>query len=107
MRLGLISPIGKVGKDFYIKAIQQKKNGGTSFKKPKELIFFLSSTRSRGITGKLISARRDNWKNWPRHLKKIASSDVYTLRRIIGKDRSFSLGDKKKLNYLYRFLTNY
>ena len=85
----------KVGKDFYIKAIQQKKNGGTSFKIPKELIFFLSSSRSRGITGKLISARRDNWKNWPRHLKKIASSDVYTLRRIIGKDRSFSLGDKK------------
>ena len=85
----------KVGKEFYINAVQQKKTGGTPFKVPTELVVFLSCSKSKGITGKLVSARRDNWKNWPKYLKKIKSSDFYTLRRIIGKDRNFHSGDKK------------
>ena len=59
-----------------------------------ELALFLTSSESLGITGKLISAVWDNWKEWPQHLDQLRSSDIYTLRRISGKDRSISWGDK-------------
>ena len=55
---------------------------------------FLASNASDGITAKLISAIWDNWKNWPSHLNDLSSTDVYTIRRITGKDRNFNWGDK-------------
>ena len=62
-------------------------------KKVIELVNFLISEKSKGITGKLISAEWDNWKIWPEYLDEIADSDLYTLRRVTGKDRNFILGD--------------
>ena len=59
-----------------------------------ELISFLASDKSNGITGKLISALWDNWKIWPKHLKKVSNKDAYALRRMVGKSVGFSLGDK-------------
>lgn len=67
---------------------------GESMKRVAELCSFLASESSKGITGKLISAIWDDWTNWPEHLEELASSDVYTLRRITGRDRGFSWGDK-------------
>jgi 3-oxoacyl-[acyl-carrier protein] reductase len=58
------------------------------------LALFLASAASDGITGKLISAIWDGWEHWPGHLDELNSSDVYTLRRIAGRDRGFSWGDK-------------
>ena len=84
----------KVGKYYYAKSLKQKETGGTPFNIALELIVFLASSRSKGITGRLISAKWDNWKNWSKHLKKIKISDVFTLRRITGKDRGFNWGDK-------------
>ena len=84
----------KVGKSFYKKSLEQKKNGGTSMQKGSELALFLASNASDGITAKLISAIWDNWKNWPSHLNDLSSTDVYTIRRITGKDRNFNWGDK-------------
>lgn len=46
-----------------------------------ELFLFLASDQSQGITGKLISAKWDNWKEWPLHIQKL-QSDIYTLRRV-------------------------
>jgi len=57
------------------------------------LIDFLASERSSGITGKLISAEWDNWPEWPDHLTELASSDLYTLRRVTGRDRGHDWGD--------------
>jgi short-subunit dehydrogenase len=54
---------------------------------------FLLSEKSQGITGKLISAEWDNWSEWPNHLTELKSSDLYTLRRITGRDRGQSWGD--------------
>ena len=54
---------------------------------------FLLSSRSQGITGKLISADWDNWSEWPRHIMQINNSDIYTLRRITGRDRSLNWDD--------------
>lgn len=83
----------KVGAGFYAKALEQKENGGTPFKFGVDLSLFLASNFSNGITGKLISANWDNWKEWPRHVEELNNSDVYTLRRIIGSDRLIGWGD--------------
>jgi 3-oxoacyl-[acyl-carrier protein] reductase len=58
------------------------------------LISFLASDESNGITGKLISAVWDNWQDFPDHLEELRSSDVLTLRRITGRDRGFPWSDK-------------
>ena len=84
----------KVGKDFYEKALKQKSKGGIPLRKGADLAVFLASSRSDGITGKLISAVWDNWKNWMKRKKILKKSDAYTIRRIVGRDRGFKWGDK-------------
>ena len=77
------------GKDFLAKAIKQKQEGGTPPEKAAELAVFLASSKSDGLTGRLISAVWDNWQEIPEHVDKIAISDVYTMRRIIPEDRGY------------------
>jgi NAD(P)-dependent dehydrogenase (short-subunit alcohol dehydrogenase family) len=84
----------KVGKTFYDRAVKQKKDGGAPIELGADLALFLASSSSNGINAKLISAVWDNWKDWPNHLADLNTSDVYTLRRIAGRDRGFSWGDK-------------
>ncbi len=84
----------KVGQAFYDKSIKQKESGGTGFDQGTKLALFLASDASKGITGKLISAVWDNWEHWGEHIEELSSSDIYTLRRIVGRDRGFSWGDK-------------
>ena len=69
-------------------------NGGASLESVCDLIEFLASDGSPGITGKLISAVWDRWRDWPSHLAELGGSDVYTLRRIAGRDRRMEWGDK-------------
>ena len=71
------------------KAIKQKEGGGTPPEKAAELALFLASSESDGLTGRLISAVWDNWQEIPKHLPEIITSDVFTMRRIIPKDRGF------------------
>ena len=82
------------GQKEYIAADKVFKNGGASMEKIADLLIFLSSEKSKYITGKLISALWDNWENWPNYVDYLNSSDSYTLRRITGKDRGFDWGDK-------------
>jgi NAD(P)-dependent dehydrogenase (short-subunit alcohol dehydrogenase family) len=84
----------KVGSDFYERAKRQQAQGGTPLDVPSRLAVFLGSSESDGITGKLISAVWDDWKTFPDHLRDLEESDVYTLRRIVAKDRGFKWGDK-------------
>ena len=84
----------KVGKTFYERSLKQKESGGAPLGRGVELALFLASAASDGITAKLISAVWDDWEHWPEHLDDLSSSDVYTLRRIAGRDRGFEWGDK-------------
>tara|TARA_B100000579_G_C22838028_1_gene859901 strand:- start:421 stop:1302 length:882 start_codon:yes stop_codon:yes gene_type:complete len=84
----------KVGADFYQKSLEQKDTGGTDLSYACDLALFLGSNLSDGITGKLISAVWDNWEEWPSHIGELSNSDVYTLRRIAGRDREIKWGDK-------------
>ena len=70
-------------------ALKQKHEGGTPPEKAAELAVFLASSQSNGLTGRLISAVWDNWQEIPKHLPEIIASDVFTMRRIIPKDRGF------------------
>jgi 3-oxoacyl-[acyl-carrier protein] reductase len=77
------------GKIEQAKAIKQKKEGGTPLAMVAEFALFLASSETDGLTGKLISLLWDNWREIPQHLDEIESSDIYTMRRILPKDRGF------------------
>ena len=57
------------------------------------LVEFLLSGKSDGISGKLISAAWDPW-NRLDQFKNDLAGDIYTLRRIVPKDRGKTWGDK-------------
>lgn len=84
----------KVGAEFYARSQRQRDQGGTALDVPARLAVFLASAASDGITGKLISAVWDDWERFPEHRDELQKSDVYTLRRIVAKDRGFNWGDK-------------
>jgi NAD(P)-dependent dehydrogenase (short-subunit alcohol dehydrogenase family) len=83
----------KVGKAFYERAVKQKKEGGAPLDRGADLCVFLASEESDGISGKLLSAVWDPWEELPHHVLDLAG-DVYTLRRILPKDRGFDWGDR-------------
>ena len=83
----------KVGNAFYERALKQKKEGGAPLDRGADLCVFLASAQSDGISGKLLSAVWDPWEELPHHVLDLAG-DVYTLRRILPKDRGFDWGDR-------------
>jgi NAD(P)-dependent dehydrogenase (short-subunit alcohol dehydrogenase family) len=82
----------RVGEAFYRRALEQQRSGGTPLERGAALAVWLASAASDGITGKLISAVWDPWRELPDHHEDLAS-DVYTLRRIVPVDRGMSWGD--------------
>ena len=83
----------KVGQTFYERSLKQRDGGGAPLEKGADLAVFLGSSLSEGITGKLISAVWDPWSDLPRHLDELNATDIYTLRRIVPKDRGMGWGD--------------
>ena len=53
-----------LGDEQYAKVVKQKKDGGDDVNLVCELVLFLLSDKSFDLTGKLISAKWDNWKEW-------------------------------------------
>lgn len=82
----------RVGETFYEKSKKQKRDGGAPLERGTQLSVFLASAASDGITGKLLSAIWDPWEQLPEHASDL-SSDVYTLRRIVPKDRGLDWGN--------------
>ena len=85
----------KVGKNFYEQAIKQQENGGAPIGKGAELAVFLASAASDGITGKGSSVIWDPWEELPSHLNELEKTDIYTLRRIVPRDRHLDWGNRK------------
>jgi 3-oxoacyl-[acyl-carrier protein] reductase len=83
----------KVGRAFYDRAVKQKADGGAPLEKGAALCAFLLSSESDGITGKLLSAVWDPWADLPGRRAELEKSDIYTLRRIVPKDRGKDWGD--------------
>ena len=84
----------KVGAHFYERSLQQREQGGVPLGKGADLAVFLASDAARGITGRLVSAVWDRYEDWPAHLDELKGGDLYTLRRIAGRDRGKDWGDR-------------
>jgi NAD(P)-dependent dehydrogenase (short-subunit alcohol dehydrogenase family) len=77
----------RVGQEFYERSLRQRDEGGAGLEKGASLAVFLASADSDRISGRLISAVWDDWANLPKHRDELARGDIYTLRRIVPKDR--------------------
>ena len=84
----------RVGQAFYDRMVKTKEAGGTPLDRGAALAVFLGSAASDGITGRLLSAVWDPWEDLPAHRADVDATDIYTLRRIVPKDRGFGWGDK-------------
>jgi NAD(P)-dependent dehydrogenase (short-subunit alcohol dehydrogenase family) len=85
----------KVGKAFYEKSLQQRDQGGTSPEVAAGMIAWLASEQSNGVSGRLLSAVWDPWKDLPKRAEELRASDVYTLRRIVPADRGKDWGEPR------------
>ncbi len=82
----------KIGAAFYERMQQIKADGGTPLEKGANLSVYLGSNESDGLTGKLISAVWDPWADLADYKNELEGSDIFTLRRIIPKDRGQGWG---------------
>jgi NAD(P)-dependent dehydrogenase (short-subunit alcohol dehydrogenase family) len=83
----------KVGAEFFAKNKKWAEDGAMPLELGARLAVYLASAESDGITGKLISAQWDPWEKL-QEFKNDLDSDIYTLRRIVPKDRGKKWGDK-------------
>jgi NAD(P)-dependent dehydrogenase (short-subunit alcohol dehydrogenase family) len=79
----------RVGAAFFDRALKQKEEGGAPLTRGADLAVFLASAESDGLTGRLLSAVWDPWERLDDRREALAGSDVYTLRRIVPRDRGF------------------
>jgi len=83
----------KAGADFFAKNKKWAQDGAVPLDLGARLVVYLASPESDGVTGKLISAQWDPWEKL-HEFKGDLAGDIYTLRRIVPKDRGKTWGDK-------------
>jgi NAD(P)-dependent dehydrogenase (short-subunit alcohol dehydrogenase family) len=71
-----------VGEEFYARALEQQRSGGSSLERAAELAVWLASPDSDGITGRLVSAQWDDWGSAEFARRCALDHDYATLRRI-------------------------
>ncbi|MBI4543568.1 MAG: SDR family oxidoreductase [Gemmatimonadetes bacterium] len=77
----------RAGADYLRYTREQLEEGGVPVELSARAAVFLVSEQARGINGKLVSAPWDRWWEWPSRLEELAGSDLFTLRRIVPRDR--------------------
>ncbi len=77
----------KVGDRAFAEARRIQDGGGTPLETPAALAVWLASAESDGISGRLISAVWDPWPALARRRDELMAGDIYTLRRVVPKDR--------------------
>jgi NAD(P)-dependent dehydrogenase (short-subunit alcohol dehydrogenase family) len=83
-----------VGEAFFNRIKSMVEAGkATPPEKAAELCVWLGSADSDGLSGKLLSAPWDPWPGFEGHRKEIENNDIYTLRRILPKDRGQDWGN--------------
>jgi len=76
-----------VGDAEYQAALKQGASAGASLERALDLVEWLLSPESDGISGRLLSAPWDPWPGLARNAGALSASDVYMLRRILPEDR--------------------
>jgi 3-oxoacyl-[acyl-carrier protein] reductase len=85
---------GAAGDKEHAAAVKALEGGADTVQAALDLITFLASDASAGVTGKLISAVWDNWAELPGRVDEVRGSDVFTMRRLAGRDRGKPWCDK-------------
>jgi NAD(P)-dependent dehydrogenase (short-subunit alcohol dehydrogenase family) len=73
---------GKKAGPEYHQTRQRAQAGGTPMELVCELVSFLASPASGALTGKLISAPHDPWREWAGRDRQINGTPLYTIRRL-------------------------
>lgn len=90
----LTAGVEKIGTKEYAQVLKHKDLADDEIiNRAAELCVYLASDKSKGITGKLISAQWDPWQTLSHYLSDLEHSDIYTLGRILPKDRNKTWGD--------------
>jgi NAD(P)-dependent dehydrogenase (short-subunit alcohol dehydrogenase family) len=82
-----------VGAELHARMTRVAAEGGTPLETGAALAVYLASAESDGITGRLLSAVWDPWRDLQAHRADLDRTDVYTLRRIVPRDRDLPWGD--------------
>jgi len=82
----------KAGEKEYKAARKALEAGEGIMERAAELAVYLASDASAGLSGRLISAQWDPWPQLGAHIEALQKSDIYTLRRIVPRDRGFDWG---------------
>ncbi|HUF52056.1 MAG TPA: SDR family oxidoreductase [Longimicrobiales bacterium] len=77
----------RAGADYLEQTRAQLEAGGSPASLAADAAVFLLSSASDGITGRLLAAAWDDWRAWPSRAEVIRGSDLFTLRRIVPRDR--------------------
>jgi 3-oxoacyl-[acyl-carrier protein] reductase len=75
-------------------AVARAREGGIPPGAAAALIAWLASDASQQISGRLLSAVWDPWERLATHADLLDASDIYTLRRIVPRDRGHEWGDQ-------------
>ena len=78
----------------YAAAVARAREGGVPPAAAAALIAWLASDASEAITGRLLSAVWDGWEQLADRADVLDGSDIYTLRRIVPRDRGHGWGDR-------------
>jgi NAD(P)-dependent dehydrogenase (short-subunit alcohol dehydrogenase family) len=84
----------RVGREYYERMIRMKTDGTSPLDRGAALAVYLGSAESDSITGRLLSAVWDPWETLDERLADLDGTDIYTLRRIVPKDRGRTWGDR-------------
>jgi NAD(P)-dependent dehydrogenase (short-subunit alcohol dehydrogenase family) len=90
----LAAGAGAVGEGFYERMKTLAEGGTTPLDVGAALAVYLGSAASDGITAKLISAPWDPWDTFQQHRDDLDATDIYTLRRIVPRDRGKTWGER-------------
>jgi NAD(P)-dependent dehydrogenase (short-subunit alcohol dehydrogenase family) len=71
----------KAGAEYH-QAQERARNGGTPVELVCELVKFLASSASGNLTGKLISAPHDPWREWEDRAEELNDTPMFTIRRL-------------------------
>lgn len=80
----------RAGAAFVEKTRNEIARGGVPATVGAEAAAFLVSDAAKGITGKFVAAPYDGYREWPQHLTELAETDVFTLRRILPRERGMN-----------------
>lgn len=72
---------------FLEKTRAEMEKGGVPAEVGAEAAVFLVSDAAAGITGKFVAAPYDGYRAWPERLAELRETDVFTLRRILPRER--------------------